>query len=93
MHNAIIRQTDKELADMKEKRARGEIVRGRDTALIWENMFVIYHQSGTKEFCIEKSGMISAVLKKVLIQCDFGFNFRRWFLKLKKLRQIRKVGW
>ena len=57
LHNAIIRQTDKELADMKEKRARGEIVRGRDTALIWENMFVIYHQSGTKEFCIEKSGM------------------------------------
>lgn len=46
-------QFEKEETERKEKIAGGEIVRGKDTVLIWNNMYVIYHINDEKCLTVE----------------------------------------
>ena len=62
----ISNQLDKEETERMEKIENGEIVRGKDTILIWENMYVIGHYSDGNHLSIESKDVNETILKKVV---------------------------
>ena len=62
----ISNQLDKEETERMEKIENGEIVRGKDTILIWENMYVIGRYSDGSYLSIETKDVNETILKKVV---------------------------
>ena len=58
-------QLAKEESERMEKIENGEIVRGKGTILIWENMYVIGHYSDGERLSIETKDVNEAILKKL----------------------------
>lgn len=63
--NFVSVQFDREEQERQRWSDEGNIVRGKDTALIWENMFEIWHQSGEKLLSIETKNLSKTILEKV----------------------------
>lgn len=59
-------QLDKEEQDREHKIQNGEIVRGRDTVLIWENKFEIWKHNGEKRLSIKDNNLSSMILDKII---------------------------
>lgn len=62
----------REEADRQERIKNGEIVPGRDTAFIWENRYVIYHNLDDYALYIEQNGDLEQIIKN--IKCYDGSN-------------------
>ena len=63
--NFIITQLNKEENERRQKLENGEIVRGKDTILIWENMYEIGHYSDSNHLEIYTNGSFDSILEKV----------------------------
>ena len=59
-------QLDKEEAERMEKIENGEIIKGKDTILIWENMYVIGHYSDGNHLSIQTKDVNETILKKIV---------------------------
>lgn len=62
----IRNQFDKEEAKRMEKIENREIIRGKDTILIWGNVYVIGHYSDGNHLSIETKDVNETILKKVV---------------------------
>lgn len=63
--NFVVTQLDKEEKERQQKVANGEIVGGKDTILIWENLYVIGHYYDSDYLEIEENGVSNTILEKV----------------------------
>ena len=61
----VVTQFDKEEKDRQQKIENGEIVRGKDTILIWGNMYEIGHYSDSNHLEIYINGLSKNVLEKI----------------------------
>ena len=61
----VAEQMDKEEQKRAEKNANGEIVPGKDTVLIWKNMYEVWHNYDGDYLSIESKEIHDVVLKKV----------------------------
>ena len=61
----VANQLEKEAAEHEEKIARGEIVRGKDTVIIWENKYVIYHMDYGKSLFLHNGDTEEMILKGI----------------------------
>lgn len=61
----VANQLDKEAAEREEKISRGEIVRGKDTVIIWENKYVIYHVGYGKSLFLHNGDTEEMILKGI----------------------------
>jgi hypothetical protein len=52
--DVVCEQLDKEEAERERQIANGEIVRGKDTALIWGNTYEIWHHVGELHLSLEE---------------------------------------
>ena len=64
--NFVGNQLDKEENKRLEAIENGEIVRGKDTVLVWKNMYVIGHYSDGNDLSIETKEIDGTILKKVV---------------------------
>lgn len=63
--NFVVTQFDKEEKERQQRVENGEIVRGKDTILIWENMYVIGHYYDSNYLNMEGNGFSNIILEKV----------------------------
>ena len=64
--NIITTQLDKEEQERLESIDRGEIIRGKDTMLIWNNKYQMLHQTGDDGFFRHNSdGTIDDIIRKI----------------------------
>ena len=63
--NWVAEELEKEEQERIEKAARGEVVRGKDTALIWCKHYDILHQSGDYHLNIFTRGLTETILEKI----------------------------
>lgn len=63
--NFVVTQFDKEEKERQQRVENGEIVRGNDTILIWENMYVIGHYYDSNHLNMEGNGVSNIILEKV----------------------------
>lgn len=63
--NFIFAQLDREEQERQQKIENGELIRGKDTVLIWENKFEIWHHIDEECLSIENNGAFQDVLKKI----------------------------
>lgn len=63
--DAISYQLDKEEKEREEKYARHEVVRGKDTAYIWNKHYEIWSHMGEKNFSIEIEDTSDDIFRKV----------------------------
>ena len=61
----ISTQLDREERERQQKMENGEMIRGKDTVLIWENKFEIWHHIDEKRLSIENNGVSQDVMKKI----------------------------
>ena len=65
--NWVVHQLDKEEAERIEKMERHEVVRGKDTAYIWNKHYEVWSQSGDKYFGIETPETSGVLLLKAYL--------------------------
>lgn len=65
--NWVVYQLDKEESERIEKMERHEVVRGKDTAYIWNNHYEVWSQSGDKYFGIETPETSDVLLLKAYL--------------------------
>ena len=65
--NWVVHQLDKEEAERIEKMERHEVVRGKDTAYIWNKHYEVWSQSGDKYFGIETPETSDVLLLKAYL--------------------------
>lgn len=63
----IVMQFDREEKDRQQKVKNGEIVRGKDTIMVWENMYEIGHYSDGNHLEIAVDGTFDTILERVTI--------------------------
>ena len=63
--NAVIRQLDKEEAEREAKIERGEPFAGRDTVVIWDNMYEISKYSNEKNLDIQTKELAAHIIGKI----------------------------
>lgn len=61
----VVSQFNKEEKERQQRVENGEIVRGKDTVLIWENMYVIGHYYDSNHLNMEVNGVSNIILEKV----------------------------
>lgn len=64
--DVIAEQFDKEEKYRIQKIENGDIIRGKDTVLIWENKFVIWKQLDEKRLSIEDNNISEVILNKIM---------------------------
>ena len=62
----VTKEWDKEEQERIRRVENGEIVRGKDTILIWENMYVIGHYPDSNHLGIKTKEVSDVILEKVL---------------------------
>ena len=64
--NFVAEQFEKEEQERLEAIERGEIIIGKDTMLVWNNKYVLYHQAGNDTLCIHyEDGNEESIIGKV----------------------------
>lgn len=64
--NFIAEQLEKEEQERLAAIERGEIIIGKDTMLVWNDKYVLYHQAGNDTLCIHHSdGINESIIGKV----------------------------
>lgn len=61
----VVTEFNNEEKEQQQKVEDGEIVSGKDTILIWENMYVIGHYYDSDHLNIERNGTSNIILEKV----------------------------
>ena len=61
----VSNQFEKEEKERQQKVTNGEIVRGKDTVLIWENMYEIGHYADGNRLEMFKGGLTDTILEKI----------------------------
>ncbi|MCC8160329.1 MAG: hypothetical protein LIO53_03275 [Oscillospiraceae bacterium] len=61
----VVTEFNNEEKERQQKVEDGEIVSGKDTILIWENMYVIGHYYDSDHLNIERNGTSNIILEKV----------------------------
>lgn len=62
----VMKEWDKEEQERIRRVENGEIVRGKDTILIWENMYVIGHYPDSNHLGIKTKEISDVILQKIL---------------------------
>ena len=65
--NLVVTQFDKEEQERQQKIEKGDIVSGKDTILIWGNMYEIGHYSDSNHLEMHTNGLSETILKKITI--------------------------
>ena len=81
--NVVVTLFDNEEKNRQKKSDINEIVRGKDTILIWENMYVIGHYFDSNYLTIERNGISDTILEKV----------KNYKVKKKKLYVLSEEGY
>ena len=64
--NFVAEQFEKEEQERLDAIERGEIIIGKDTMLVWNDKYVLYHQAGNDTLCIHyKDGNEESIIGKV----------------------------
>lgn len=81
--NFVAEQLEKEEKERRQKAENGEIVRGKDTILIWGNKYVIGHYYDSNHFETEENGISDTILA----------NVKKYKVKKKKLYILSEEGY
>ena len=64
--NFVVVQLEKEEQERLVAIENGEIVRGKDTMLVWKDKYVLYHHAGCNALCIHyENGIEKCIIDKV----------------------------